>query len=209
MFALVLTCRPHFRPWLQYQLGKQEHPHQLVVFDDCTEPQDWGKDAVTVRPSNRMQLSLGQKRQCLLDIIKDMGQPFAWFDDDDWQAPGRLTITSAFEGAAVHVIGCRDGLFLDCKTLATRALSYPPLIFNSAVFSADCATVPFQPMHRGEDTDWLGRVCRDRVLVTTPELQHAWVSHNGNVTGKRGSMTFSGPRFTKLDAWERSFLERV
>ena len=29
--ALVLTCRPQWRAWLDHTLAKQEHPYTLIV----------------------------------------------------------------------------------------------------------------------------------------------------------------------------------
>lgn len=209
MIALSVTCRPQWQSWLLHQLAKQESPFKLYVFDDCSKPLTWTGPVVTARPSNRLQLSLGQKRQCLLDLIQDQREPFAWFDDDDWHPKERFVMGEKFMGLA-HVIGYHQGLFVDVKSHYTRKLQTGASVtFNGAVFAPHCAAHRFQPLHRGEDTTWLNAVLKDATVVSSPVMEHAWMSHDENVTGKRGSMSFEGKRFARLDSWEKAFLEKL
>ncbi len=201
--CLSITCRPQFQPWLLHQFRKQTHlAHRLVVFDDSLSPQQWPSDVVVLRAKLG---SLGEKRQYLLDCIEGA---FAWFDDDDWHPVSRLTVGAAML-ERVDVVGCRDGLFTDVTTLRPRRLEIEPLVFHSAVFGAKSRLHKFQPLHRGEDTAWMQLVVRDAMLCTTPELRHAWLSHDTNVTGKRGSMSFEGPAFKRFDSWETGFLRAL
>lgn len=210
MIALSVTCRPLWQPWLLHQLAKQEESYKLYVFDDCSKPLTWTGPVVTARPSNRLQLSLGQKRQCLLDLIQDQREPFAWFDDDDWHPKHRFAVALEMFKSPVDVVGYHQGLFVDVKSLQTRKLQTGASVtFNGAVFAPQCSAHRFEPMHRGEDTTWLNSVLKDATVVSSPMMEHAWMSHDANVTGKRGSMSFEGPRFARLDSWEKAFLENL
>ncbi len=199
--CLSVTCRPNWQPWLLHQFRKQTHDaRKLVVFDDSLSPQQWPSDVIV----HRAKLgSLGEKRQYLLDRIDT---PFAWFDDDDWFPAHRLTIGAAMV-ERVAAMGARDGLFIDAVTHKTRRLETgDPVVFNGAVFAAHCRLHKFQPLHRGEDTAWMGLVTKDAMICSSPEMQHGWLSHDSNVTGKRGSISFEGPKFRKFDAFEQAFL---
>ena len=214
MLALVLTCRPQWQPWLLHQLAKQETPHSLVVFDDCSKPQRWSNALFVMRPDNRLSMTLGEKRQSILGFARDLNECFAWFDDDDWHPKERLAVGSEFffTGSSydVDAVGYHEGIFCDVKSLQTRKLdTHETLTFNSAVFAPQCASVPFDHVNRGEDTMWIRKVLKDATVVSSPIMEHCWMSHDGNVTGKRGSMTFEGPRFQRFDSWELEFLKKL
>ena len=200
MQVLLLTCRPHFKPWAQYQLQKQEHPYELIVLDDCSKP-CWDG---ALRPDNRLKLTLGEKRQLLLDRVTDN---FCWLDDDDWIPNCRFSMSQLLD--QVDVVGTDRGLFVDVGTLRTRRIELPPVVFNGALFRRDAAKHKMQPVNRGEDALWLQAVMKDSTLCSSPVMQHAWLSHDGNVTGKRGSMTFEGPKFQRFDSWELKFLSEL
>lgn len=209
MIALVLTCRPQWQPWLLHQLAKQETEHSVVLFDDCSKPLEW-KPAVTVRPNNRLQLSMGAKRQMLLDVIKTEREPFAWFDDDDWHPKERLAIGQALIDDGATAAGYAEGTFCDVKTLQTRKLACGEAVtFNGAVFAPQCATYTFDAINRGEDTNWLRKVLAGATVVSSPIMEHCWMSHDGNICGRRGSMTFEGRRFDRFDSWELDFLRKL
>lgn len=210
MLALTVTCRPQFQPWLLHQLAKQETHVHLVVFDDAAVPMVW-KNATIVRPERRLQLSLGEKRELVLEHARRLGEPFAWFDDDDWHPPERLIVGGELVTKdRVDACGYEWGTFCDVKTLQTRRLNTGMrLCFNSAVFSPQCAKHKMQPVHRGEDTLWMGAVLASATIVSSPMFEHAWLSHEGNVTGKRGSMSFEGRKWDRFDSWERKFLEGI
>ena len=209
MLALTVTCRPAWKPWLLHQLAKQEHRYRLVVFDDCTFPQEWPEGSLVYRSEKRLRMTLGEKRQMLMQAPFDLGEPFAWFDDDDWHPKERLAMGEKLTALA-DVVGYSEGLFVDVKTLQTRRLDTGTRVtFNGAVFAAHCSKARFQPVNRGEDTLWLQTVLKDAMVVSSPMMQHCWMSHEGNITGKRGSMSFEGARFSRFDSWEKSFLEKL
>ena len=207
MIALTLTCRPHWRSWLMYQLAKQEHPHELVVYDDCVTPQSWPKRVQVVRGLSGR--SLGEKRNDLLALVGD--QPFAWFDDDDWHPKERLVVAEGLlAGGGIDAVGYEWGTFCDVQTLQTRRLNTGSRVcFNSGVFAPHCAKTRMQPLHRGEDTQWLAQCLKDATIVSSPLMEHCWMSHEGNITGKRGSMSFEGRRWSRFDAWELKFLKEI
>lgn len=211
MLALVLTCRPQWRGWLDHQLAKQEHPHTLIVFDDSSKAQEWPKGSVVIRTNDRLKLSLGEKRQLILLAAEARNEPFAWFDDDDWHPKHRLTIGAKLIGeAAVDAVGYHSGTFCDVKTLQTRKLDTGDrLCFNGAVYAPHCAKTRFQPLNRGEDTAWNRSALASATIVSSPDMEHCWMSHEGNVTGKRGSMSFEGPKFRHFDSWELEFLRSL
>jgi hypothetical protein len=199
--VLVLTCRPAWQKWFEHQLAKQETPHKLLVLNDCYTSQVYMGASAVLRPARR-NMSLGEKRQQLLNSIPTDCESFCWLDDDDWIPRWRLA-----HGGLADVVGCRDGLFCDVQTMRTRRLETgTPVVFNGALFDRRYASVPMLPLERGEDTMWLNSVCKDATILSSPMLQHAWLCHDSNVTGKRGSMSFEGPTFAGLDDWERRFL---
>lgn len=207
MLALSLTCRPHWQEWLYHQLDKQEHKHQLVVYDDALPRQTWRKGTVVIYGASSR--ALGVKRD---ELLRQVGnEPFAWFDDDDWHPKERLVVAEGLlEGGGIDAVGYEWGTFCDVETLQTRRLNTGSRVcFNSAVFAPQCAKVPMQPMYRGEDTAWLASCLKDATIVSSPMFEHCWMSHEGNVTGKRGSMSFEGRRWSKFDAWELKFLKEV
>lgn len=205
MLALVLTCRPHWRPWLMYQLAKQEHPHTLLVYDDSMQRQEWPKRVHVLRGDHRR--SLGEKRNELLALVHE--QPFAWFDDDDWHPKERLVVAEGLlDGGGIDAVGYELGTFCDVQSLQTRRLNTGSrLCFNSAVFAPHCAKHRMQPLHRGEDTAWLASCLKDATVVSSPMFEHCWMSGDWNVTGRRGSMSFEGRRWNRFDTWELKFLE--
>lgn len=215
MLALSITCRPHWRDFLLHQLAKQETLLHLVVFDDSKDGISWPKvrgiSLQVIRPERRLQLSLGEKRELVLEQARRLGEPFAWFDDDDWHPQERLYVGGELVTKdRLDAVGYEWGTFCDVTTLQTRRINAGSrLCFNSAIFSPQCARAKFQPLHRGEDTAWLGACLKDATVVSSPMFEHAWMSHNGNVTGKRGSMSFESPRFTRFDSWEREFLKHA
>ncbi len=211
MLALVLTCRPQWRAWLDHQLAKQEFMHTLIVFDDSSTAQTWPKGTVVIRTNDRLKLSLGEKRQLVLFAAERYEEPFAWFDDDDWHPKHRLRIGSKLiKSAAVDAVGYHTGVFCDVKSLQTRRLDTGDrLCFNGAVYAPHCAKARFQPLNRGEDTAWQRSVLKDATIVSSPDMEHCWMSHLGNVTGKRGSMSFEGPKFKHFDSWELEFLKGI
>lgn len=203
--CLAVTCRPDWQKFLLHQYAKQTYARkQLIVFDDSLSPQKWPEHVTVIRGKLG---SLGEKRQALLDTLRPEWA-FAWFDDDDWHPACRLDVGAAML-EHVDVVGCRDGLFTDVVLHKTRRIeTLDPVVFNGAVFGADCRLFKFQPLHRGEDTAWMQLVIKDARICSTPEMQHCWMSHETNVTGKRGSMSFEGKRFERFDSWELSFLEK-
>lgn len=215
MLALVVTCRPQFQGWLLHQLAKQETLLHVIVFDDAVKPMEWpkahGLSIQVLRPERRLHLSLGEKRELVLEQARRLGEPFAWFDDDDWHPRERLYVGGELVTKdKLDAVGYEWGTFCDVKTLQTRRLNTGSrLCFNSAVFSPQCAKSKMQPLHRGEDTLWLQACLNGATIVSSPMFEHAWLSHNGNVTGKRGSMSFEGAKFTKLDSFEKRFLEQL
>lgn len=202
--CLAVTCRPNWQPWLLHQFNKQTYENKrLVVFDDALSPQTWPSHVTVIR--ERLG-SLGEKRQALLNTVTT---PFCWMDDDDWHPQCRLDVAAALL-PHVDMVGARDGLFTDVALHKTRRIeTLDPVVFNGAVFDEGCRLSKFQPLHRGEDTAWMQLVIKDARICSTPEMQHAWLCHDANVTGKRGSMSFDGPRFTRFDSWELEMLRGI
>lgn len=211
MLALVLTCRPEWRRWLDWQIAKQEHPVTLIVFDDSSKAQEWPKGSVVIRTNDRLKLSLGEKRQLILLAAELRNEPFAWFDDDDWHPKHRLTIGhKLITEAAVDAVGYHLGTFCDVKTLQTRKLDTGDrLCFNGAVYAPHCAKTRFQPLNRGEDTSWNRTALASATIVSSPDMQHAWISGDWNVTGRRGTMSYEGPKFKLFDSFELEFLKAL
>src|SRR5690242_11718893 len=93
--AMTVSClcvterRPAFIPWLLWNFDRQLYPRkELVIVDSSPEPfrSDREDVRVVVAPPGT---NVPAKRNLALEAVR--GSALAWFDDDDWQHPERLT----------------------------------------------------------------------------------------------------------------------
>jgi hypothetical protein len=192
----VTESRPQFWPWLWWSYVKQDHPHkELVVIDSSPEPM------VGDRPGLRLLsalpgTSVAAKRNMALRAAR--GSVVAWFDDDDWQHPRRLSLLVRALSSGARVAGHRTSWFVEpAGRRARRYISHDGVIFNGLAAPADSlADVPFdERVRRAADTSWVRTVtARAGADVTVvPEPLSLWLCHRRNLSNPVGKHTFPEP----------------
>jgi len=189
----VIESRPGFVPWLLWNFEKQDHERrELVVVDSSPEPletQDPRVRVVAVPP----RTSVAAKRN--LALREARGDVVAWFDDDDWQHPRRLSILVRELAAGAMIAGTCESWFVE--PLAGRVRGYSShagLIFNGlAAVCSIAAGVSFdERKRRAADTPWtreLIGVAGARVAVVR-EVLSLWLCHQRNLSNPVARHTF-------------------
>jgi hypothetical protein len=191
--CLCVTENRHaFMPWLLWGYDRQAWKRrELVVVDSSDPPVSLPKRSdirvLHVPPGT----SLGKKRNLALEAAR--GQVVAWFDDDDWQHPKRLStlvpllreyairIGASFIGPSrsnfLHIYGHRSERFLMVRYA----------IFNGSVYYRDMvrhARFP-EDVLRTEDTRWISALLRKRqgaAIVDEHPSLFLWLCHSVNVS---------------------------
>jgi hypothetical protein len=191
--CLCVTENRHaFMPWLLWGYDRQAWKRrELVIVDSSDPPVSLPKRSdirvLHVPPGT----SLGKKRNLALEAAR--GEVVAWFDDDDWQHPKRLSrlvplLREYATKLGASFIGPSHSYFLDVR--GHRSARYHMVryaIFNGAVFYRDMvrhAAFP-EDVLRTEDTRWISTLLRRRqgaaILDEHPSL-FLWLCHSVNVT---------------------------
>jgi hypothetical protein len=191
----VTENRSAFMPWLLWNFDKQDWvSRELVVVDSSTPPVELPErsDIRVIRVPTGT--SLGKKRNIALEAAR--GAVIAWFDDDDWQHPKRLSklvplLRKCATRLGASFVGPSKSHFIDLH--ASRAEAYRMhryAIFNGAVFYTHMvrhARFP-EDVLRTEDTLWIQALLHDRqgaALVGNVPMFFLWLSHEVNVTNPR------------------------
>lgn len=191
--CLCVTENRHaFMPWLLWNYDRQQwKKRELVIVDSSTPPIE-----VPQRPDIRvvrtpLGSSLGVKRNRALDAAH--GEVIAWFDDDDWQHPKRLsTLVPLLRKHAARMgasfIGPSESYFIDLQARRCDPHQmYRYAIFNGSVYYREMVSHARFDEHilRTEDTRWIATLLRDRrgaaVLPPHPSW-FLWLSHEANVS---------------------------
>jgi glycosyltransferase involved in cell wall biosynthesis len=189
----VVEGRPAFAPWLLWNFAKQDHSsRELVVVDGSPEPMqvdDPRVRVVTVPP----RTSVAAKRN--VAVREAGGSVVAWFDDDDWQHPRRLSILLRELGAGAKLAGAREGWFVDPVSGRVRHYSTSSgVIFNGlAVLRDEVRDVAFDERKRkSADTPWVRAVVTKvgpKVAVVR-EVLSLWLCHQVNLSNPVNRYTF-------------------
>jgi len=182
-------------PWVKYQFDKQGRiDAELVIVS--------GASGISAGRTEAMQ--------------RARGEFIAWFDDDDWQHPGKLELAMMVlkpNGRMVSAAGTRHAYMYSVSTgkASLYESTYEPIIFNSAVYRKNSVPQNFDSsLITGEDTDWHERWLRTRpTYVTLGQPTHAWLCHGKNITNKDTSRFFELANPIPFDDWERDFLEKL
>src|SRR5690606_7961354 len=135
---------------------------ELVIVDSSSEPTSIQSPGVRVIPAPA-GTNIPRKRN--LALAAAAGQFVAWFDDDDWQHPERLSrllgVLEEGRGAGHGFAGCSRSWFIDLYALRARPYDgLGHLIFNTALFRRGAVEgVSFdESRDRASDTVWLRHV---------------------------------------------------
>lgn len=195
--ALVCTNRPEWGKFVDYQIEKQnaalQHEIRLRTYRQMSFD-----DSIPVKRSELLHAALSDKCDY-----------FAWFDDDDWSNPVRLShaIWQMEECTLIDAVANVRADFVSVESrMSMRYHSPEGIIFNGAVFRNRSVPPSFaRAMSVGEDTEWLMRWFRPgRSYIVTQVPMHAWLCHGKNVTNRANTRTFDGlsPNYITQRDWE-------
>jgi hypothetical protein len=220
----VTHDRHEFMPWVEHQFLKQktwggyklqvDPLAELLILDSSERP--WESEFATVHHCPTMP-GIAEKRTLAIKVSRPM---LTWFDDDDWQSPTKVNVTSRMwdeeddnASGDFSAFGARHAYMYSVSTgrASIYESTYEPIIFNSAVYRKNSVPQNFDSTRiTGEDTEWCERWLQTRPsYVTLGEPTHAWLCHGKNVTNKDTSRFFELANPIPFDDWEREFLERL
>jgi hypothetical protein len=175
--CLTVTNRPRWIPWVTHQVKKQTYGNvEHMVIDGSRYS------------------SIGEARSAALKSTA--ARYIAWFDDDDWSAPERVTRAMDWVVMGAGAVGNLSSWFVDVALGMKPAVRYPGyghVIFNGAVFDRTKMPAKFAPLSQGEDVRWVSTGATMAPHVSICELQHVWLCHGENVTNKATFHTFDSP----------------
>jgi len=188
----VTESRPQFSPWLWWSYTKQDYAgKELVIVDSSPEPLVCGEPDVRVI-SALTGTSVAAKRNMALRAAR--GSVVAWFDDDDWQHPRRLSILVRALSSGATLAGATQGWFVEpVGRRALRYASHDGVIFNGlAAPTATAAGAAFDELkRRAADTSWVRRLATQAgEVAVVPELLSLWLCHRRNLSNPVGKYTF-------------------
>jgi glycosyltransferase involved in cell wall biosynthesis len=193
----VTEGRPAFMPWLLWCFDRQDWPRrELVIVDSSAEPfQIAARDdvrVVTAPPGT----GIAKKRNLALEAAH--GEIVTWFDDDDWQHPGKLTcLVKALGEMAPYAGSCR-GWFVNLMRLQCSLYHHSgsQIVFNSAGFRRDAVlSLRFQEnLRQASDTRWMLELAaryRGKEVILKREDMFFWLCHRKNLSNSAERRRFS------------------
>jgi len=176
---------------IEYFLRQDYANKELVIVDD-------GSDAVSdlVPEDERIRYirlnaksTVGAKRNLACEQAR--GDVIAHWDDDDWQAPHRLSYqVEALLREETDVCGIQMLLFYDIETGRAWQYTYPmhqrawlsgsTLCYRRAFWASN----RFAPINVGEDSRFVWSGSRERMTVLTDSSFHVGIIHRQNVSPK-------------------------
>jgi glycosyltransferase involved in cell wall biosynthesis len=199
--CLCVTENRHaFIPWLLWCYDRQVYPHRELIIVDSSEP----ALSLPERPDIRvvraeLGAALGHKRNLALQAAR--GDLLAWFDDDDWQHPERLSVLVEKLGLpttppeTTHA-GPARGWFVDLFGQGATEYHGPGFaLFNGSLFvGRNVRNHAFaDELRSAEDTCWLRSLCHgQRSLAYSQGLPPLffWLCHDKNTSNPRTARGF-------------------
>lgn len=190
----VTEDREAFIPWLLWNYDKQDWPNkELIIVDSSAEPLSLsGRSDINI-VYTKHRSTLGYKRNIALEYAR--GKKIAWFDDDDWQHPTRLTqlINNSTDNDVY--IGPRCSYFVDfldnnCKKIKQETKPF----FNGTLFSSDyIKSIGFKSWLHGVEAAVLMNDINTDVGKMVDQVLFFWLSHPTNVENPRGKWLMDTP----------------
>jgi glycosyltransferase involved in cell wall biosynthesis/SAM-dependent methyltransferase len=174
---------------IRYFLRQNYDDAELIILDDGTEPVGGLVPADErlryIRLEDRR--SVGAKRNMACELAS--GELIAHWDDDDWQAPDRLSRQCAcLLDSNANLCGVNSLLFYDLHARLAWRYIYPPqqrpwLAGNCLMYRRSFwASHRFEELDIGEDTRFVWSA-RPQELITLPGPPiHVGMIHEGNVS---------------------------
>ena len=194
--ALTVTHdRPEFIPWLLWVFDSQSHDDKhLIIVDSSEEPLDIDRDDVTVFHTKNNNVA--HKRNVALSLAGESNaDAVAWFDDDDWSHPARLSILASRlnDDGKLSWAGSQWGWFVDVQTRATkRFCNRTQPTFNSSLYRYESVEgVLFdESIERGSDIDWMERIS-DKPWAGGYDPLIFWLCHDRNMGNRAAAHHFN------------------
>lgn len=192
----VTESRPDFWPWAFWNFAKQDfEEREFVVVDSSPEP------LVTNEPRVRVLTaapgtSVAAKRNLALRSAR--GQVVAWFDDDDWQHPRRLSLLVGALASGAGLAGATQSWFVQASNrTARRYHSQAGVIFNGlGATTAAIGVVRFdEHKRRAADTSWVRSLTAGAhgTVAVVPEVLSWWLCHRRNLSNPAIKYAFPDP----------------
>ena len=192
----VTESRPEFWPWLWWSFAKQDYEsRELVVVDSSPETLVVDDPRVRVVPA-APATSVATKRNLALRAAR--GSVIAWFDDDDWQHPRRLSLLVGALGTGAGVAGTTESWFVDPSGHAARRhRSQAGVIFNGlAATTSTIGDMRFdESKRRAADTSWVRSVTSvaGHAVTVLPVVLSWWLCHRRNLSNPAVKYVFPEP----------------
>jgi glycosyltransferase involved in cell wall biosynthesis len=192
----VTESRPEFWPWLWWGFAKQDHEQrELVVVDSSPCPLVSDDPRVRVVPAVP-GTSVAVKRN--LALREARGSVVAWFDDDDWQHPRRLSLLVAALSSGASVAGSLRSWFVHAGDRTARGYDARlGVIFNGlAATRAAIGELRFdEHKRRAADTSWVQALTRGGAgaPAVVPEVLTWWLCHRRNLSNPAAKYSFPEP----------------
>ncbi len=205
----VTEARGPFYPWLLWNYDKQDYcDRELVVVDSSPIAASWPSDVEVVRCAPGT--TVARKRNLAIDAAR--GDVLAFFDDDDWQHPQRLSLLVFALQSGSQVAGATRSWFVDLARRRARAhVAQRGVIFNGLGVrrSALAGGVRFhEQRERAADTAWMASIYREARCSPVPirELLSFWLCHTTNVSNEARRYVFDHQLdAVRADAGERAW----
>jgi glycosyltransferase involved in cell wall biosynthesis len=181
---------------LWWSFAKQDYEkRELVVVDSSPEPLVADDERVRV-VSAAPGTSVAAKRNVALRAAR--GSVIAWFDDDDWQHPRRLSLLVGALGTGAGLAGTTESWFVDpCGRAARRHRSQAGVIFNGlGATTSTIGDVPFdERKRRAADTSWVRSVTSGagNAVAVLPVVLSWWLCHRRNLSNPAFKYVFPEP----------------
>lgn len=182
----VTEGRAAFLPWLLWNYQKQDYRlRELIVVDSSSDAGASAWPAGVTLMRCEPGTSVARKRNLAVEAAR--GAIVAWFDDDDWQHPRRLSLLVAALAGGADLAGSTQSWFVHLARGRARAhVSQRSMIFNGlAVRRAALDRVRFDERRaRAADSAWLAAVRREArcAAVILPHVLSFWLCHDDNLS---------------------------
>jgi len=180
---------------------RQDHPRkELVIIDDGAESVE---DLVPALPSIRYhradrRMVLGEARNLACEMAS--GSVIAHWDDDDWQAPDRLSRqVRQLESGRADLCGMTSLLYYDPAGDRTWRFTWPPRLHRWLAGQSLCyrrelwERSPFPPLAYAEDSVFVRRAISRSIARTTPGDSVVALVHPGNTVAKTSRSVYCTP----------------
>jgi glycosyltransferase involved in cell wall biosynthesis len=192
--CLMPTCdrRAFVQRAIAQFLAQDYEPRELIVLDDGEQPvADLMPDDSRVRYVREERKSpIGVKRNRLCELAR--GEVIVHWDDDDWNAPWRVSHqVERLLASGADICGLDRPLFYDPAERRAWQYIYPPTASPWVYGATLCYTKafwrrnPFPPIGVGEDSQFVWAATHKKILRLDDPTFFVGIIHPGNTSPKQ------------------------